>query len=76
MLMDEKTCVVPIFEKVDFEKKISRRQKTCKITLINSCHFRINIYGRAHEIIRDYLTAFWLLPEVSTRDTIISPRAL
>ena len=27
-------------------------------------------------IIRDYLMAFWLSPEVSTRDPIISPRAL
>ena len=27
-------------------------------------------------IIRDYRMAFWLLPEVSTRDPIISPRAL
>ena len=27
-------------------------------------------------IIRDFLTAFWLLHEVSTRDPIISPRAL
>ena len=27
-------------------------------------------------IIRDYLMVFWLSPEVSTRDPIISPRAL
>ena len=27
-------------------------------------------------IFRDYLMAFWLSPEVSTRDPIISPRAL
>ena len=27
-------------------------------------------------LIRDYLMAFWLSPEVSTRDPIISPRAL
>ena len=27
-------------------------------------------------IIRDYLIAFWLSPEVSTRDPIISPRTL
>ena len=27
-------------------------------------------------VIRDYLMAFWLSPEVSTRDPIISPRAL
>ena len=31
---------------------------------------------RRYMIIRDYLTAFWLLPEVSTRDPIISLRAL
>ena len=30
----------------------------------------------AHLIIRSYLTAFWLLPEVSTRDPIISQRTL
>ena len=29
-----------------------------------------------YAIIRDCLTAFWLLPSVSTRDPIISPRAL
>ena len=29
-----------------------------------------------HAIIRDYLMAFWLSLEVSTRDPIISPRAL
>ena len=27
-------------------------------------------------IIRDYLMAFWLSPEISTQDPIISPRAL
>ena len=33
-------------------------------------------YGGKYVIIRDYLMAFWLSPEVSTRDPIISPRAL
>ena len=33
-------------------------------------------HGKYHMIIRDYLMAFWLSPEVSTRDPIISPRAL
>ena len=27
-------------------------------------------------VLRDYLMVFWLSPEVSTRDLIISPRAL
>ena len=30
----------------------------------------------AHLIIRSYLTVFWLLPEVSTRDPIINQRTL
>ena len=39
---------------------------------------RISISDIDHSwlIIRDYLMAFWLSAEVSTRDPIISPRAL
>ena len=34
------------------------------------------LYHPTRGIFRDYLMAFWLSPEVSTRDPIISPRAL
>ena len=34
------------------------------------------VKGDSHCIIRDYHTEVWLLPEVSTRDPIISQRAL
>ena len=32
--------------------------------------------SEAMYVIREYLMAFWISPEVSTRDPIISPRAL
>ena len=37
--------------------------------------FDCNLYGSC-QIIRDFLTAFWLSPKVSTGDPIISPRHL
>ena len=37
------------------------------------CHLCSQVFKR---VIRDYLMAFWLSPEVSTRDPIISRRAL
>ena len=42
-----------------------------------SAYALLNLLNRLRkEIIRDYLMAFRLSPEVSTRDPIISPRAL
>ena len=32
--------------------------------------------NRGHEITRDYLMAFWLSPEVSNQELIISSKAL
>ena len=39
------------------------------------CDNSYNVFQTAM-VFRDYLMAFWLSPEVSTRDPIISPRAL
>ena len=45
--------------------------------LINLITYEISRVKYLYEpIIRDYHTEFWLSPEVSTEDPIISPRAL
>ena len=40
------------------------------------CRFYLETLLLTYAIIRNYLSVFWLSPEVSTQDPIISPRAL